>query len=1593
MNNSFLINNNHGIMRKFFIFSILCLLMCFSFTPTTQAQDNCTITTLPFTEGFEGVSSGVPSCFTRNPLGLHPINGILQPYVAAYMPHSGSKAMRGFNNSYTDTAAQVPTFIFPELSDQLDITSIVLEFWARTADYTNYHSLIVGVMDDPTDLSTFTNVQTLNFATQATYEKFTVYFSSYTGTGKHIAIKIANTNPLSYGETFIDDIVLDEVTPCLPVLNLAVNNFFESDVTINWNPNPVNDAGNYNVTLFDVENNSVLSTTSTSDTFYTFSGLDPLTHYRAYVEAVCGAGLSSPTDSVDFTTAAPSVPYPYSEDFEGDATLAMSVFTLSGDGINQWTYGAATGKPDPENPSAAVHSLYVSADSGATYQYDIHQASTSYAVFNVSFPSNDIEYHLSFDYKVKGHHSGYMAFDYLSVIMIDASDEMSTEWDGTPIGTGLLVEAANVTEWEHQDIILNNVAGSSKQIIFFWKNFGTSDNLDLNPPAAIDNISIYGNTCPQPSGLIATNVDMESATLSWDAGSASAWTLYFKQSDLDTAYTQVPVSGDTFLVVTGLTANTDYEFYVVADCGDEESVNSDIYTFRTACGVITNLPYAENFESGIYSSANQADYISCWNRYASDLSHYPYISNSSWYAHNGYYMLDFHYTPNCYNIAIMPELSSDFNVSDLMISFYACHTLSPYYGSLGTLEVGVMTDPAIESSFVPVDTINITAYEQYEYSEQTISFVNYTGTGKFIAFRVSNSSDCGYYIDDILLEDRPDCMYPNALTCESVGTDSATLSWTEMGEATSWNIQYGVAGFTLDGDSANILVVNTNPYTVTGLTNLTAYDFYVQSNCGESQSEWIGPLSVVTGVVNIGTIGSDSLTTCGAIICDNGGFNGDYSPNCDYMLVVYPATAGSGLQITGICDLSIGSYGYSESHLYFHDGVGTAAPLIANITGIDGNIAVAASGPITIHFTSAYYTAAGFMLEVACASCTPPSNITASNIQNNSITLSWTGNADQYAVYMSGDATGYYTTNNNSIVISNLTSNSNYTFQVRSLCGTDSSLLSPAINASTTCDALTITMANPWTENFEGYLGSGNQPFECWARPVVDATYGSPFVYCGWTPSCHSGANSAEFKGSNAILVLPVFSNDVHELRLSFWATSTDPSAGTLEVGVMSDFNDPSTFELVDICGEPGPRGNEGDTANGNFMGPYDFANVVATNGRIALRYTNNSAWVSWNLDDFVVEIAPDCSMPTGLTVSNITQTSATATWTAGGNETAWKLQYKQAGTSDWGSEISLTTTTYDITGLNAETVYQVRVKSDCGDGGESAWTNPFDFFTTPLPVIQPTVVTYAATDITQTAGTMNGAITGEGNQTIILKGFEWKLASDDSFTPVVTLTGNTLTYTLAGLNPNTCVNYRAYATTPVGTVYGETMTFCTLPDDTPDPCDVPTGLHVITLDNGEHTNQIVWDENDNVSQWNVQYKTESTDWTTETVNVNHYQIENVIYNVTYQIRVQAICDNGMTSDWTSPVNMIILCGIDNYLLNSISLYPNPANDIINVECTINNVQIEAMEVFDVYGKLINTVNVMDSPTQINVSSLASGMYFVRVTTGEGVVTKSFVKR
>ena len=99
-------------------------------------------------------------------------------------------------------------------------------------------------------------------------------------------------------------------------------------------------------------------------------------------------------------------------------------------------------------------------------------------------------------------------------------------------------------------------------------------------------------------------------------------------------------------------------------------------------------------------------------------------------------------------------------------------------------------------------------------------------------------------------------------------------------------------------------------------------------------------------------------------------------------------------------------------------------------------------------------------------------------------------------------------------------------------------------------------------------------------------------------------------------------------------------------------------------------------------------------------------------------------------------------------------------------------------------------------------------------------------------------------------------------------------------------------------------------------------------------------------------------------------------------------------SDWSDTLTAQILnVGVASPLENCVRVFPNPAQEAVNVQCTMDNGQLdEELYLFDVYGKFVQVVPVTSEITRINVSGLADGMYFVRMTTKSGTITKPFIK-
>ncbi|MCL2289734.1 MAG: T9SS type A sorting domain-containing protein [Bacteroidetes bacterium] len=78
--------------------------------------------------------------------------------------------------------------------------------------------------------------------------------------------------------------------------------------------------------------------------------------------------------------------------------------------------------------------------------------------------------------------------------------------------------------------------------------------------------------------------------------------------------------------------------------------------------------------------------------------------------------------------------------------------------------------------------------------------------------------------------------------------------------------------------------------------------------------------------------------------------------------------------------------------------------------------------------------------------------------------------------------------------------------------------------------------------------------------------------------------------------------------------------------------------------------------------------------------------------------------------------------------------------------------------------------------------------------------------------------------------------------------------------------------------------------------------------------------------------------------------------------------------------------------LTEVKVYPNPTSGQLRI--TSYELQVEGIEIFDVFGRKINSeFNIQNSEFETNISHLQAGIYFVRITTDKGVAIRKVVKQ
>jgi hypothetical protein len=111
----------------------------------------------------------------------------------------------------------------------------------------------------------------------------------------------------------------------------------------------------------------------------------------------------------------------------------------------------------------------------------------------------------------------------------------------------------------------------------------------------------------------------------------------------------------------------------------------------------------------------------------------------------------------------------------------------------------------------------------------------------------------------------------------------------------------------------------------------------------------------------------------------------------------------------------------------------------------------------------------------------------------------------------------------------------------------------------------------------------------------------------------------------------------------------------------------------------------------------------------------------------------------------------------------------------------------------------------------------------------------------------------------------------------------------------------------------------------------------------------------------------------------------------TYKYYVTAVFNNSQTGAWLceSPGSDTVTIqfpavGISQITGGTIMIYPNPANDVVNVK---SDFDISKIDVLNFIGQTVYSTTVNAKIVKINTSSLQAGVYFVRVTTSKGIRT------
>lgn len=188
-------------------------------------------------------------------------------------------------------------------------------------------------------------------------------------------------------------------------------------------------------------------------------------------------------------------------------------------------------------------------------------------------------------------------------------------------------------------------------------------------------------------------------------------------------------------------------------------------------------------------------------------------------------------------------------------TFTACDTDNDPSDGMAYIDLGSISEQIWFGASATPNTMQITYYGTYADAEAQVNpfsnaFFSTTSFSTIYANCQYYSSGCSSItpISLSVVNCAATCAAPQSLVAVNISQTSATLAWTEVSNATAWEVLLLYAGGPFPLPTMTGTISATNPFVVTGLQCGESYDVYVRSLCdATTKSDWSQKTTFSTG--------------------------------------------------------------------------------------------------------------------------------------------------------------------------------------------------------------------------------------------------------------------------------------------------------------------------------------------------------------------------------------------------------------------------------------------------------------------------------------------------------------------------------------------------------------------------------------------------------------------------------------------------------------------------------------------------------------------------------------------------------------------------